>query len=56
MREVSQKDDVSYFRASVPTLNYVTFNDFNKIKRSVLILSLCEQTFVEQMIIFENLY
>ena len=48
--------DVSYFGVSVLTNNYVTFNNSDETKRLVFILSLCEQTFVEELIIFENMY
>ena len=54
--EVDEYHNVSYFVANFRTSIRLRFNYVDEIKRLASIFLLYEQTFVEEIIIFENLY
>ena len=53
--ELDEYDNVSYFVADFCTSNGITFNYVDGIKRLAFIFLSYEQTFAEEIIIFENL-
>ena len=53
--EEDEDDNVSYFGESFRTNNHITFNDSDETKRLALIFLLYEQTFLEEISIFETL-
>ena len=56
LSDSDEDDNVSYFGANFRTSsNHIMFNGLDVIKRLALIFSLCEQNFMEKIIIFENL-
>ena len=56
MKKMNKDDNLSYFDANFRSCNHITFNGLDEIKRLVFIFSLCDETFVDEIIIFENLF